>query len=231
MTITLYDLAGAEPDRRFSPYCWRTRMALAHKGLDVETIPWRFTEKEILTQSGQGRVPVIIDGGKWVADSWVIAEYLEDRYPDRPSLFGGAGGRALARFFNVWVDTIVQPALIRLVVLDIWKHLDKRDQAYFRKSREERLGSTLEQAQAGREERVAQFRQVLQPLRATLEAQPFLGGEHPLYPDYIAAGAFLWPRAISDFKLLDPADPVAAWRQRILNLFGGLARDAKAYAA
>ena len=46
MAIELYDLAGAEPDRRFSPYCWRTRMALAHKGLEVETIPWRFTEKE-----------------------------------------------------------------------------------------------------------------------------------------------------------------------------------------
>jgi hypothetical protein len=32
MAIKLYDLAGAELDQRFSPYCWRTRMALAHKG-------------------------------------------------------------------------------------------------------------------------------------------------------------------------------------------------------
>ncbi len=23
--LDLYDLAGAEEDRRFSPYCWRTR--------------------------------------------------------------------------------------------------------------------------------------------------------------------------------------------------------------
>ena len=36
MAITLYDLAGAETDRRFSPFCWRTRMALAHKGLAFE---------------------------------------------------------------------------------------------------------------------------------------------------------------------------------------------------
>ena len=41
----LYDLAGAQDDRRFSPYCWRTRMALAHKGLSVDTVPWRFTTK------------------------------------------------------------------------------------------------------------------------------------------------------------------------------------------
>ncbi len=32
-TIRLWDLVGAEDDRAFSPYCWRTKMALAHKGL------------------------------------------------------------------------------------------------------------------------------------------------------------------------------------------------------
>jgi hypothetical protein len=31
--MQLYDLAAAEPERRFSPYCWRIKMALAHKGL------------------------------------------------------------------------------------------------------------------------------------------------------------------------------------------------------
>src|ERR1043165_4592545 len=46
VTIQLYDLAAAEDDRRFSPYCWRTKMALKHKGLEFETLPWRFTEKE-----------------------------------------------------------------------------------------------------------------------------------------------------------------------------------------
>jgi hypothetical protein len=29
MAIVLYDLAAAEADRRFSPFCWRTRLALA----------------------------------------------------------------------------------------------------------------------------------------------------------------------------------------------------------
>ena len=48
MAIELYDLAGAEDDRRFSPYCWRIKLALAHKGLEFETIPWRFHEKSRL---------------------------------------------------------------------------------------------------------------------------------------------------------------------------------------
>src|SRR6478672_11567394 len=85
MTIVMHDLAGADPALRFSPYCWRARMALAHKGLAVETIPWRFTEKAALEFSGQGRVPVIRDGARVVSDSWAIVEYLEDTYPDRPS--------------------------------------------------------------------------------------------------------------------------------------------------
>ena len=44
----LFELCGADDDLRFSPYCWRTRLALAHKGLPVETIAWRFTEKDAI---------------------------------------------------------------------------------------------------------------------------------------------------------------------------------------
>ena len=68
--LKLYDLAGAEPDRRFSPYCWRIKMALAHKGLEVETIPWRFTDKDIIAPAGKaGRVPVLVDGEHWIDES------------------------------------------------------------------------------------------------------------------------------------------------------------------
>ena len=70
------------------------RMALAHKNLTVETIPWHFTDKAAIAHSGQERVPVIEDGDRVVADSWAIANYLEDTYPERPSLFGGAAARA-----------------------------------------------------------------------------------------------------------------------------------------
>jgi glutathione S-transferase len=89
----MHDLCGADPARRFSPYCWRARLALAHKGLEVETLPWRFTDKAAIADSGQDRVPVLRDEARVVSDSWRIAEYLEDAYPDRPSLFGGPGGR------------------------------------------------------------------------------------------------------------------------------------------
>jgi glutathione S-transferase len=227
--IELYDLAGADEDRRFSPFCWRTRLALAHKDLPVRTLPWRFTEKQRLAPTGQGKVPVLVDGERWVADSWAIANYLEDTYADRPSLFGGAAGRALSRFYNNWTDAVLQPGLIRFTLLDIWNHVAPEDKEYFRRSREERFGTSLEAVVADRDDRLKGFRQSLAPLRLTLEAQPFLGGAEPLYADYIVFGAFQWVRCISDYALLAADDPVAAWRRRMLDLYGGLAGKATGY--
>ena len=227
--LELYDLAGAEEDRRFSPYCWRTRMALAHKGLAMKTIAWRFTEKDRIAPSGQGRVPVLVDEGRWIADSWTIANHLEDSYPDRPSLFGGPTGRALSRFYNAWADSFLLPGLIRFAALDIWRHVAEKDKDYFRRTREERFGTTLEKFVAEREQRLEGFRQSLAPLRTTFQAQPFLGGDSPLYPDYIVFGCFQWVRCISDFKLLAADDPTALWRGRMLSLYDGLAGSAKGY--
>lgn len=228
--MELYDLAGAEADRRFSPFCWRTRLALAHKDLPVATIPWRFTEKQKIAPSGQGRVPVLVDKGRWIADSWAIAQYLEASYPERPSLFGGGAGLALSRFYNNWTDSVLQPGLIRFTLLDIWHHVAPEDKDYFRRSREERFGTTLEAFVADREQHLKGFRHSLTPLRLTLQAQAFLGGEAPLYPDYIVFGAFQWVRCISDFAVLAADDPIAAWRRRMLDLYGGLAAKAKGYA-
>ena len=229
MTITLYDLAGAEATRRFSPFCWRTRMALAHKGLAVETVPWGFTEKGKLPQPNAGRVPVIVDGGTVVHDSTAIADYLEQHYADRSTLFGGETGRALARFVQNWTETVLQAGIAPLVVLDIHRHSQPQDQDYFRRSREERFGRTLEEVVCDREGRLPAFRASLDPLRRTVERQDFVSGKAPGYADYIVFGAFQWARAISDFELLAADDPVRAWRGRMLDLYGGLARSTPAY--
>ena len=229
MTITLYDLAGDETDRRFSPFCWRTKMALAHKGLPVEAVPWRFTEKHRLPSPNQGRVPVICDGERVVHDSSAIADYLDETYPDQPSLFGGEAARSLARFIQNWSETILHIGLIRLVLVDIHRHLGPADQAYFRQDREKRFGTTLEDFVGDRTARLPAFRASLDPLRRTVERQEFISGKSAAYPDYIVFGAFQWARAISDFEVLAPEDPVAVWRGRMLDLFEGLARSAPAY--
>jgi glutathione S-transferase len=227
LTIQLYDLAGADPELRFSPYCWRIKLAFAHKQLAYETIPWHFTETEKLAFCGHTKVPVIVDGDRTIGDSWAIAGYLEERYPDRPSLFGGVAGQAHARFVNAWADSILQPGLARLVVLDILQVLRPEDQAYFRHSRERAFGTKLEDVVRGREQKVEEFRKLLAPVRMVLRGQPWLGGEAPDYADYAVLGSFMWPHCASRFKLLDADDPVAEWRARGLALFDGLGEKAR----
>ncbi len=228
MAIILYELAGADPDVRFSPYCWRIRLALAHKGLAVEGLPWRFTEKDRLAFAGSERVPVIVDGARSVADSWRIAEYLDEAYPDRPALLGPAAGRAHLRFINAWADASVHGAIARCVIKDIHDVLAPQDQTYFRQSREKAFGQSLETVMADRDTAGrAGLAAALAPARMLLRQQPWLGGAAPDYADYILLGSLQWPRCVSSFTLLAADDPVAAWQARGLALFDGLLANAK----
>jgi len=228
MTIKMWDLAGAEDDRRFSPYCWRAKLALAHKGLKAETIPWRFSEKEAIAFSGQGLVPVLVDGDTEVHDSWEIACYLEDKYPVNP-LFGSAQARSLAFVFKIWVESAVHGPILRAILVDLFAALHEKDKPYFRESREKRFGKTLEEVGGDPKKAAQELRSVLLPVRKQLVQEPFVCGIHPGFADYTLFGAFQWARAVSPQRLLEPDDPVYAWRERLLDLYDGLARKAKGY--
>jgi glutathione S-transferase len=228
MTLKLWDLAAAEDDRRFSPYCWRVKLALAHKGLEAETIPWRFTEKDGIAFSAQGMVPVLLDGETEVHDSWAIAEYLEAKVPAKP-LFDSPQAKALAFVFKTWVESTLHLPIMRTMVMDLFGTLHEKDKAYFRESREKRFGMTLEQFGADPTKALADLRGALLPVRKQLVQQPFVSGDAPGFADYILFGAFQWARAVSPQRLLEPDDPVYAWRERILDLYDGLARKAQGY--
>jgi glutathione S-transferase len=229
VAIQLYDLAAAEDDRRFSPYCWRTKMALKHKGLEFETVPWRFTEKDRIEFTGSSTVPVIVDGQRAVYDSFEIAVYLDEAYPSRPGLFEGTESRALSLFLHHWALRSLHPPLLRAILLELFRHLHEKDKAYFRESREKRLGARLEDAGADPKKWLAEFRGALEPLRPALVQNAFVAGKGPGFADYIVFGTFQWARAVSPMRLLEPDDPVFKWRERMLDLFGGYAREAKGY--
>lgn len=220
MSRVLYELAAADPDRRFSPFCWRIRLALEHKGLAFEGRPWRFTETEALAFSGSDKVPVLVEDGRPIADSSAIAAHLDAAYPDRPSLYGGAAGQALTRFHVAWTDQVLHSALVPLLLLPIHRHLADDDRAYFRRSREARFGKPLEAVCPDPEVQLAVLRRTLSPVRAVLRAQPYLGGDDPLYADHAVMGAFLWARGVGGPDLLKPDDPVEAWRRRMIERLG-----------
>ena len=174
-------------------------------------------------------MPLLRDGDHLVNDSFDIALYLERTYPDGPSLFGGKGGEAMARFVESWSQATLHTALVRIILIDIHDRLEPVDQAYFRVSREARFGTTLEAVvEAGASVELEALSAKLEPLRAMLKRQPFIGGDMPLFADYIVFGPLQWARITSPKTILQPGDPVTDWFERCLDLYGGVGRSVTA---
>ena len=117
-----------------------------------------------------------------------------------------------------------------LIVCDVVDCVDADDAEHLRAFMEKTFRTTFEAMRDGRDERVVAFRRLLDPARATLKAQPFLCGAAPAYADYILFSVFQWARIVSVFELLEPDDPLRSWRERVLDLFDGLARSARSRA-
>ena len=222
--ITLWELRG-KGDRRYSLFSWRTRMALKHKGLEFESHPVAMSDKTAIAFSGGKTVPVIKDGETVVRDSWRIAEHLEDKYADRPTLFGGAIGRGVTQTFNTWVDRALVPAVMPVIVADVHERVDPADDAYFRQQFEGFLKCTLEESRARRPQALERLQRVLEPVQAALKRQPFVSGTAPAYADYILFSVFQWMRVTSPQDIFNSSDPVYLWRNGMLDLYDGFARN------
>ena len=118
------------------------------------------------------------------------------------------------------------PILARLLLPSIHALIHEKDRDYLRATREKRFGP-LEELPAGYAAQIEALRAALQPLRLTLARQPYLAGDAPAYADYAVFGMFMWARCTSAQELLAPDDAVHAWRERLLDAHGGLARAAQ----
>ena len=79
--LTLYRM-------KWSTNCERVEMALAHKGLKIESIWVKDEDRSAVRKaSGQDLVPVLVDDGKVVIDSMEIVRHLEERFPNTPRLY------------------------------------------------------------------------------------------------------------------------------------------------
>lgn len=224
-TITLYDLQ-LESGCTISPYVWRTKYALAHKGFDIDIVPGGFTGIAERTGGRSERVPVIVDDGEWILDSWVIAEYLDEKYPDRPMLFEGPTQKNLMKFLDNWLWATAIGPWFRCYILDYHDLSLPQDRDYVRWSREQWFlgGQKLEDVQAGREDRLPLVSPTLEPLRKILNETKWLGGDAPNFADYSALAVFLWTASVARTPPLVEDDPLRDWLDRGFDLFGGLGR-------
>lgn len=104
-----------------SPFVRKVLACLALKQLDyrIDPITPFYGDDEFTRLSPLRRIPVLIDGDVSLCDSTVIAQYLEDRCPDRHPLYPAAiGDRARARWLEEYADT-------RLADVVVWGIFNK----------------------------------------------------------------------------------------------------------
>ncbi|HXD89923.1 MAG TPA: glutathione S-transferase family protein [Candidatus Binataceae bacterium] len=155
--IKLYDFLPC-------PFGQKVRVVLAEKGLSYELAPIDIAQgeqrkRDFLRLNPFGRVPVLVDEDITIYDSTVIAEYLEDEYPEPPLLppVGSSALRARARMWEDFADTSFTPQVGQLMA-ELTKNESDRDA-----SRVQRLQQTVDQ--------------MLTFLNHELQGQEFLTGQ------------------------------------------------------
>ncbi|KAF8500716.1 hypothetical protein BU17DRAFT_72045 [Hysterangium stoloniferum] len=167
--ITLYDIAG-HPDcyRGWNPLPARTRYCLNFKGLSFKTVWLEYPDIEPTLRSigasptmkwPDGRpfytVPVISDESHLtdngeatvVSDSWAIAKYLDETYPDTGShrLFPD-GTMALQMLSQVYIHkNLYLGSLARILAPHLTPLLSETSQKYYRETREMFFRASLEE--------------------------------------------------------------------------------------
>jgi glutathione S-transferase len=97
-----------------SNYATKSRIAIYDKGLDIEILPIpgnSLKSPEFLKISPFGKTPALDADGTIIAESEVINEYFEDKFPQRPLLPSDPEGRARVRMFTRFHDLYMEPPL------------------------------------------------------------------------------------------------------------------------
>lgn len=102
--ITLYDAARC-------PYCARVRIVLAEKDVPYDAVEIDLADRPawLYEKNPSGKVPVLDEDGWILPESAVIAEYLDERYPEPPLWPADPGERAAGRLLVHRFDDFSRP--------------------------------------------------------------------------------------------------------------------------
>ncbi len=91
----------------FSTNVERVALALAFKGLEVESVEISYEDRSpVVEVSGQGLVPVLVDGDEVIPDSVRILRHLEASWPDPPLFSRDTARRAELDVFLDWFNAV-----------------------------------------------------------------------------------------------------------------------------
>lgn len=253
--VTFYDIASGPPLRTFAPNPWKTRFALNFKGLpyhtqwvnlpDISSLRQRLgvpANRTLPDGTPYHTLPVIQDNtrGKLLGDSFEIALYLDEFYPETPRLFRPLT-TGLTAAFNAHVDGLftkfvglcsqmpfdpsledaVRNIFVQRTGVKSWDDLqlssEQREKMFI--SFESALGELAKAYKhtGGTTDYLwraggTEQAQSQQPPPGREEARPFLDGDEPVYADFIV-GAWL--------KMMEASMKSEDW-QRVRAWQGGL---------
>ncbi|KAG8870678.1 hypothetical protein FRB97_009470 [Tulasnella sp. 331] len=158
-------------------------------GLEFYTLP-------AIRDQGTGR-SVETDDYVSVVDSSVIAEYLDETYPEHPIF--PADSKALQSVFVMWIKTNIYPLVGRLIVSSIPDILaSEREKQYFRDAQKRIFGKDINDVCPKGEIRQKVWQQLGQQFDTLDEhlsrnrSGDFVMGETVSYADMVLVALFLW---------------------------------------
>lgn len=179
-----------------SNFATKSRIAIYDKGLNIEIAPvpgGTFKSPEYLKINPLGKIPALDADGMIIAESEVINEYLEDKFPTPPLMPKSPEGRARVRAFTRFHDLYLEPPLRAL-----FGQLNP-------KSRDEKIVN----------ERLTEFNQRLDQLEAMLAASGFAcGADFTLADCALAPTMFFAANMLPGFGAKPPLEgrpKLAAW--------------------
>jgi glutathione S-transferase len=120
MALTFYYGSG-------SSYAWKVWLTLEHKEIPYEFKLLSFDRNEtrspaFLALNPRGKVPTLVDEGFALWESSAIAEYLEERYPQKSLLPGDVRQRARVRRLVAEADSYIARIMGQLCELTIYRN-------------------------------------------------------------------------------------------------------------
>jgi len=210
--IIFYDIPSALANTAWSPNTWKTRYALNIKGVPYKTEWVEFPDIEALAKKigalptrtkAEGlpiyTLPIINDPntGKVISDSFLIAEYLDATYPDRPTLFPAGTKSLVAAFESGIVDAFIGVQMVQISVS--FSILNPSSKEYFRRTREVRFGKKVEEFSPAsqRDADVVKAKEGFAKVDEWLAKSEgkFVLGNTVSYADCVLAGRLTWFKA------------------------------------
>lgn len=214
MSLILYEVVD-HTGMPFGQFGLRTRMALGFMGVSFDAIGVQLSDITALGVGSHAKLPILVDNETIVEDSWSIAVYLSEKYPQRPALFGSSIALAMTHHFNAWMDQTVVPTIAPLVITDVVERLDARDAEHLRAGFERMFRQSIASLSHEREARRQKIRRILGPVRSSLKTRAYIAGDGPRYPDFVFFSLFKWLDLMADFDPLEGDEVIGEWRERM----------------